>query len=301
MPPKISVIIATYYRNNLLSEAIESVANQDYEPVELVVVDDSGAEHARPVLEAYESVVDRPIYRSKEGDWGAAYTTGIAASTGEYVQFLDDDDLLLDGKLTKTAAVLGENPDVGVSYCGVIKEDEKYYPNPDVAGDILEHTLRFQDFPLWTGSMLMERDVLIDCLPLATNAGDPDLKIELAKRTEFDYVDECLAVYRREASSKWVGLKRFEEVMRVVRNQKELYDQYPEIRRSVFADWYEKQGKAYLKQRPWSPMATLCFAKSAYYDDENRHIKAIEAAASVFGRLGLTAASRVYAAARGTP
>ena len=41
MGPKISVIIPTYYRNDLLPEAIESVAEQEYEPVELVVVDDS--------------------------------------------------------------------------------------------------------------------------------------------------------------------------------------------------------------------------------------------------------------------
>lgn len=298
MPPKISVIISTYRRNALLSEAIESVAAQNYDPVELVVVDDSGEGHARPVLEAYDDVIDCPVVRSQEGDWGAAYTTGVAASTGEYIQLLDDDDYLLNGKLSKTAAVLEENPEVGVSYCGVIREgdpeDELFYPDPKISGDILEHALHFEGFPLWTGSMLIERDVMLDCLPLATYAGDTDLKIELARRTTFDYVDECLAYYRRSASSKWVGTKMFEEIKRVVEHQQELFDQYPDIRRSVFAEWYGKQGHAYLDERGWSPRATLCFAKSAYYSKRNRLKKSATAFASVFGRPGLTTAGRLY-------
>jgi GT2 family glycosyltransferase len=72
----------------------------------------------------------------------------IEASTGEYIQLLDDDDRLLEGKLEKTAEVLRENPDVGVSYCGVYWGDEPHLPKPEVAGDILEHALRFQTFPL---------------------------------------------------------------------------------------------------------------------------------------------------------
>jgi glycosyltransferase involved in cell wall biosynthesis len=298
MEPKISVIIATYYRNDLLEEAIESIANQDYEPIELVVVDDSGEGHARPVLEEYDGVIDRPVVRSQNGDWGAAYTTGIAASTGDYIQFLDDDDRLLEGKLTKTAEVLKENPEVGVSYCGVVREnepeDEEIYPNPEISGDILEQTLRFKGFPLWTGSMLIERDIMIDCLPLVPYASDTLLKIELARRTEFDYVDECLAYYRRSSSSKWVGTKMFKEIKRVVENQEELYDQYPDIRRSVFADWYGKQGRAYLDERSWSPRATLCLAKSAYYSEQGRLKKSAIALASLFGRPGLTTASDLY-------
>lgn len=73
------------------------------------------------------------------------------------------DDRLLEGKLTKTAEVLRENPSVGVSYCG----DEPNRPKPDVSGDIPEQAMRFQTVPLSTGSMLIERNVLFDCMPIA--------------------------------------------------------------------------------------------------------------------------------------
>jgi glycosyltransferase involved in cell wall biosynthesis len=299
---KISVIIPTHYRNELLPEAIESVLDQEYEPVELIVVDDSGEGHAEPVFEEYANAIDEAIIREENGGWKAAYTTGIDASTGEYVQFLDDDDRLLEGKLAKTAAVLDENPEVGVSYCGVLWGDEPHYPKPEVSGDILEHALRFQTFPLWTGSMLMERDVLLDCLPLAGMAegddldielGDTDLKIELARRTKFDYVDECLAFYRRDGNELWTGLRRFRKVKQNVEHQRELYDQYPEIRRSLLASWYERQGNAWLERRPWSARAIGCFGKSTYYADETRLPKAVLTAASLFGRPGVAAARRL--------
>ena len=300
MNPKISVVIVTYYRNELLEEAIESVLQQKYNPIELIVIDDSGEGHAAPVIEGYDEVTG--IIRDEEGEWATAYTTGIKASTGEFIQLLDDDDQLLKGKLKKTAALLQDNPDIGVSYCGVIKGDEGCYkPKTDVSGNILEHALRFQTFPLWTGSMLIKREIVMDCLPLAEYAGDTDLKIELAKRTEFAYVDECLAYYRRDVSRKWVGEKRFKEVKRVVHHQRELYDQYPEIRQALLSEWYERQGNQLLHKYSWSAEAIMCFVKSAYFANENKLPKGAQAGASVFGRPGVQAARRVRDIALGDP
>lgn len=309
MNPKISVITPTYYRNDLLRETIKSVLEQDYDPVEYIVVDDSGEGHAEPVLEEYDEV--NAIIRDENGGWAAAYTAGIEASTGEYIQFLDDDDYLLEGKLIKTAEILQENPDVGVSYCGAIRgNDGCFYPKPEVSGDILEHALRFQTFPLWTASMLMEREVLEDCIPLAgmdedddldIELGDTDLKIELARRTRFDYVDECLVFYRRDENKLWTGTRKFKKVKQNVRHQHELYDQYPEIRRALLASWYERQGRTLLQERSWTVRATLCFLKATYYADEDELLKIIEAIASLFGRPGLNAARRVRDIAIGSP
>ncbi|EMA64458.1 glycosyltransferase family 2 protein [Halorubrum lipolyticum] len=272
MPPKISVIIPTYYRNDLLPKAIESVLDQEYEPIELIVVDDSGEGHAEPVIRRYDEV--RGIVHEENRDWNGAYATGIEASTGEYVQFLDDDDELLAGKLTKTAEVLRANPDVGVSYCGVIRNGERNHPKPAVSGDFLEEALAFHTFPMWTGSMLMERDVLLDCLPLAgmgedddleIELGDTDLKIELALRTETDYVDECLAMYRQDTNGKWTGPRRFQKVKQNVEHRRELYDQYPSIRRELLASWHQRQARYWLEEKAWSAEAVSHFLRAAYY------------------------------------
>jgi len=73
--PKISIIIPTYYRNDVLPEAIESVLDQNYEPTEVIVVDDSGEGNAEPVIAEYDEV--RGIIREENGNWKAALTTGI--------------------------------------------------------------------------------------------------------------------------------------------------------------------------------------------------------------------------------
>lgn len=303
MERTISVIIPTHYRNQQLSVAIQSVLNQNYDNIECIVVDDSGEGYAEPVIRLYNDV--NPVYHSENGGWAAAYTSGIEASSGEYIQFLDDDDHLLQGKLSKTAAVLENNQNVGVSYCGVIRGDEgEFLPKPEVAGDILEHALMFQTFPLWTGSMLMERDVLIDCMPLAgmseeddldIELGDTNLKIELARRTLFDYVDECLVYYHRQGNKLWTGPRKFHKVMQNVRYQQELYDRYPSIRRELLASWYQRQGLYWLEERTWSTKAIICFLKSIYYSQgtTNKLKSGLGTFISIFGHPGWLAAERV--------
>lgn len=305
MKPTVSVIIPTYYRNDILPKAIESVGDQEYEPIELVVVDDSGEGNAEPVLEEYSDLVDKPIIKEENSGWAGAYTTGIQASTGEYIQLLDDDDYLLEGKLRKTAAVLEENPEVGVSYCGAIRgNDGCILPKPEVSGEILENAMLFRTFPLWTASMLMERDVLVDCMPLAgmgpdddldIELGDTDLKIELAKRTKFDYVDECLVFYRRENNLLWTGTRKFKKVKQNVEHQSELYAEHPEVKRELMTSWYERRGKNLLDERLWSAEAIRCFLKATYYSDDDKVPKLIETAASVLGRPGLATAQRARA------
>lgn len=288
MPPKISVIIATYYRNTLVSDAIESVLEQSYEPVELIVVDDSGERHAAPVLEQYDAV--EAIYRETNGGWAAAYTTGIRAASGQFIQLLDDDDYLLPGKLARTAGVLMDDPEVGVVYSG-LKQDTlgEVPPDPAVRGDILINALLFQTFPCCTITMLIDRDVLEPSLPLASHADDLNLKIELATRTRFEYVDACLVYRRKEAGRKWDGTSKIREMKACIAHHEDLYAGYPGVKKRVLAQTYVQEGHVYLSQRPWSPRATVCFAKAAYHTERHRLQFVVRVLASIFGRPGIHA------------
>lgn len=302
MDRTISVIIPTHYRNELLPRAIDSVLAQDYDPLEVIVVDDSGERHAEPVLAEYDQII--PIYHEENRGWAGAYTSGIEASTGEYVQFLDDDDYFLEGKLSKTATILDENPSIGVSYCGVIKGDEgEFYPKAEVKGDILVSALKFQTFPLWTGSMLMRREVLEDCIPLAgmgedeeldIELGDTNLKIELAKRTDFGYVNECLVHYYQGSNKLWTGPRKLWKVKQNIRYQRDLYNQFPELKRELLTEWYQRQAIYWLEQRFWSPRAIACFVKSGYHAQGTKaKVKAgVATAASLFGLPGWNVVER---------
>lgn len=54
--PLVSIVVTTHYRNRMLREAIESALGQTYEPIELIVVDDSGERHAEAAIEAYDGL-----------------------------------------------------------------------------------------------------------------------------------------------------------------------------------------------------------------------------------------------------
>jgi glycosyltransferase involved in cell wall biosynthesis len=92
--PLVSVVVPTYGRPESLTTAVESVANQTYGTVELIVVDDHSPSPVRPLLErAALSGVDWQCHRhDKNRGASAARQTGIDASAGDIVAFLDDDD-----------------------------------------------------------------------------------------------------------------------------------------------------------------------------------------------------------------
>ena len=294
VPPLVSVVIATHFRNHLLQDAIESALEQQYEPMEVIVVDDSGNGHAEPVIDRYETV--RGLIRDENGGWAAAYTDGIRAANGTYIHLLDDDDYFLPGKLEHSVAAIERHDDAGVVYTGMEQDTlGPVYPDPAVRGDILERALAFRTFPCCTITMLIDRTLLTELLPLSPIADDLLLKIELARRTEFQPVEACLVYRRKEQSRKWVGLEKFAEMKRIVHHQRDLYEKRPDIRRAVLAERYEEEGQFRLEQQLWSAQAIYCFLKAAYYAEDARVRCGGQMFASLLGRPGWLTAQRARA------
>ena len=118
----VSVIIITYCRPvQMLLRAVNSARHQTYSNLEIIVVDDSPATFAQrdAVQEAIQSLQDiRIVYLRHEKNMGAcvARNTGIAAATGQYIMYLDDDDELLPDNIERRLHVFAENPDLGMVY-----------------------------------------------------------------------------------------------------------------------------------------------------------------------------------------
>lgn len=262
-PSTVSVVIPTYYRNDLLREALDSVYTQSYTPLEVVVVDDSGEAYAKPVADDYDLT-----YIALEENQGAhaARNVGVDRSTGEYVQFLDDDDRLLPGKLEKQVSVLENNEDVGVVYCGHIWQDgPTVRPKPDVRGDVLEAALEFSTVPCMMGTMLISRDVIDRITPFRHRHGADDIgmKVELARETKFEFVDEVLVQRRNTEGSLGTTQAAVDGRWEVIRTYDDLYEQFPpEIRRAAVAETHLAQGQVHVKNRRWSPEAIAAFARA---------------------------------------
>lgn len=112
-PGLVSVIIPTYNREAYLKEAIHSVYDQTYRPIECIVVDDGSTDNTKEEVEEIGKTVDENfnllyIFQKNSGSQ-VARNTGTKASSGEYIQYLDSDDLLYAEKLEKQVQYLGEN------------------------------------------------------------------------------------------------------------------------------------------------------------------------------------------------
>lgn len=101
----VSIIIDNYNYGRYLGAAIDSALAQTWKPLEVIVVDDGSTDHSHHVIERYGSRVTAIL--QPNGGQGAAYNSGFAASRGEWVLFLDSDDLLDADAIERMMALAG--------------------------------------------------------------------------------------------------------------------------------------------------------------------------------------------------
>jgi glycosyltransferase involved in cell wall biosynthesis/GR25 family glycosyltransferase involved in LPS biosynthesis len=169
-----TVVIPTYKRPEHLERAALSAIDQDYEDVEVIIVNDNGVSSAfsvetRKVVDRLRAI--RPqanltyIEHQQNRNGAAARNTGLFASSGEYVMFLDDDDEYLPGRISRCVAALqAATKDIGAVYCGYLgwnspTNDENRYPE----GNLQEHLLKldYKRHYLHTNTTTYRRSVLL--------------------------------------------------------------------------------------------------------------------------------------------
>lgn len=121
---KISVIIPAYNGDRFLAEAIESVLQQTEPDWEIIIVDDGSTDQTASVAQQYGKTV-RYFSQTNLGV-AASRNLGLAAALGDYIAFLDQDDLFLPHKLAAQGELLDRNPDLGIVNSGwQIYQDQK--------------------------------------------------------------------------------------------------------------------------------------------------------------------------------
>jgi len=115
--PEVSVIIPTYNRSGFVVEAVNSVLSQTFDDLEVVVVNDGSSDETARVLENFNDPRVKPMHQANVGR-STARNRGFAESSGQFIVFLDDDDLFLPEKLEKQVNFLRENPDTGLVASG---------------------------------------------------------------------------------------------------------------------------------------------------------------------------------------
>lgn len=199
----VSVVIPTYNRGHLIAAAIDSLLAQTRPPDEIVVVDDSRtSDDTEAIVKAYgDSVVRYCVQR--ESGISKARNLGILRSTGDYLLFLDSDDVLMPTALERMSEALDDNPDYGACYCGFIVTSgpgELYESSPlgRPSGDVLALMCREQ--LCLHHSALIRRECLASCGlfdPRLRHFDDIDFWIRASAVTRFLFLPEHLVEYRR--------------------------------------------------------------------------------------------------------
>ena len=108
--PIVSVIIPTYNAASTIEESINSVFNQSYSNIEIIVIDDGSTDNTEALLTQYSS---RITYIKKEnGGFASARNAGTKIAKGEYIAWLDADDIFRDNKIAKQIEFLKNNPEI---------------------------------------------------------------------------------------------------------------------------------------------------------------------------------------------
>lgn len=110
----ISVIIPVYNGECYVAEAIDSVLNQTYKNIELIVIDDGSTDGTAAIVKNYENIIY--FYQENRG-LGAARNQGVDLAKGEYLAFLDADDYWLPEKLEQQLAQLSKATTLSLAFC----------------------------------------------------------------------------------------------------------------------------------------------------------------------------------------
>lgn len=115
----VSTIIPVFNRANLLREAVQSVLDQSYRPIEIIIVDDESTDETPQCIAGLVSEHSKLIrtVRQKNAGPGVARETGRQMARGEFIQYLDSDDLLLPEKFQQQVCALRNNQNADVAYC----------------------------------------------------------------------------------------------------------------------------------------------------------------------------------------
>ena len=154
--PRVSIVIPTYNRGYLIRAAIDSVLDQTYSNFEILVIDDGSTDNTREIINSIEDTRINYIYIDHSGRPAVPRNVGIEKSRGQFVAFLDSDDVWVPEKLEIQLAVIDHNHGVNICYGNAKLFDENGYRG-------IELKSPFKRDGLIANSLLLR-----NCVPMVT-------------------------------------------------------------------------------------------------------------------------------------
>lgn len=236
----VSAIITTHNRKELFIKALNSIINQTYKNIEILVVDDGSEDGTKEYMESNNFSNIKYLYIQKEKSRGGNYARnlGIKESKGDYIAFLDDDDEWNKEKIEKQVRYLEENPETGMVACAREYEYNFKKRKKQKTKDIVEGNLKekiFTMMPYTTSSIMIRRNILFEVGLFDESLRcwqDYELVIRICQKTDIGVIKDYLLLYRVITSDKkriTNNFDIFEESVEIIENKhKDLIMKLPE-------------------------------------------------------------------------
>ena len=234
--PKVSIILPAYNGEKFIAEAIDSVLNQTYGDFEIIVVNDGSTDRTAEILSKYGGKI-RVISQANAGI-AQARNVAISNSKGEYLAFLDQDDIWLEDKLEKQMEIFDKDKDVGMVYSGTFvmtagnAELKSFDLKKPYKGMVIEELL-MNNF-ISTSAVVTKKECF-DRVGLFDNSLSPCLDYDrwlyIATLYKVDYVDKPLVRFRDH-----IATFRKNEIFtigKIIDTLERYIDNHPDVKKSL--------------------------------------------------------------------
>jgi len=223
-----SIIINTRNGHKTIKRAIKSALNQSFKNTEIIVYDNASAPSIESSLEITNSKLK--FIRCEDAlNLGEARNNAFNASSGNYVVFLDDDDIMLPSKIELCIKALKIDNNIGMVYSNV------YVHYQNINRSYLEHSQKMPEgdmfdllikgnFILWQSTFFKREALMYDIKPFPekfNNITDYSLYLKIAKNWEIKYIDEPLSIYILHGNNYSINNNQAFEELIILSNEEE--------------------------------------------------------------------------------
>lgn len=211
--PLVTVAVITYNHKNFIIQCLDSILNQTYKNIEIVVADDCSKDGTVDIIKGYQKKfpdIIKPLYSDKNYGITANHNLALSNSSGDFISWIGGDDLMYPNKIESQISYMKSNPNCVICYhqMAIVDSDGEtlisYFNNSrNINEGLVDKLIKFGTFNCASSSLVrMSGAAGVEFNSKIPRASDWLYWIEcLISGGEIRYIDEVLGAYRRHESN----------------------------------------------------------------------------------------------------
>lgn len=236
--PLVSIVFTSYNHQEFLRQALESLVNQTYPNLEIIIIDDCSTDGSQSILKEYEHLENVTLKLStvNSGSYVRSSNLGASFATGEYIMFAQCDDYAEPNQIEELMKVFYENPSIGVAFSqsnlvnekGVVLSNDYFgrsldfkkavHHNSIIEGEQMRCFLSFSCVIPNLSAAIIRHQLLKDINGISDQflvVADWEMWLNLSERTRFYYIKKPLNNFRQHATTIRSQIKMKTQIVEV--------------------------------------------------------------------------------------